>query len=63
MKRIVLTCRCGATATFEDGTGTYVKDGGGPDDRGRVYMIEKWADQWRDEHRAHAMFPSTKEGT
>jgi hypothetical protein len=49
--RIDFTCSCGEGATFEDDKGTYINGGGTPDERGRVFVIQRHADDWLADHR------------
>lgn len=51
MKRITLSCSCGASIVLEDATGTYAYargESGGP--RMRKFQIETFADDWLDRH-------------
>jgi len=45
-----LKCKCGSSAVFNDDRGKYINPGGHPDDKGRTYRIEVWADEWLDRH-------------
>lgn len=50
MKRIEHVCSCGASVTFEDVSCSYLCSGGHADERGRVYRVEKWSDDWLHLH-------------
>uniref|UniRef100_A0A6M3JQZ0 Uncharacterized protein n=1 Tax=viral metagenome TaxID=1070528 RepID=A0A6M3JQZ0_9ZZZZ len=49
--KIELKCKCGDSLMIEDEKGTYINDGGKPDDKGRKFLIEVRADEWREQHR------------
>lgn len=50
-KVIKLSCSCGASIEIVDHVGTYLQTGGGCDDNGRCFVIDKQADDWLDRHQ------------
>ena len=49
--RIKMTCLCGEWMSIDDDRGTYINDGGKPDEHGRVFVIQKYADDWLIKHK------------
>jgi hypothetical protein len=49
-KQVEVHCRCGSWAAFKDGQGSFINNGGSPDARGRVFLIEVRVDEWLDRH-------------
>jgi hypothetical protein len=37
--------------SIDDDRGTYINDGGKPDEHGRVFVIQKYADDWLIKHK------------
>ena len=51
MQRIELQCKCGASIILEDCKGSYLKDGGKRDEKGRIFIIERLSDEWQEKHQ------------
>lgn len=47
-----MKCVCGCEVTLEDGRGTYINKDGVTDAFGDVFLVEKRAREWREEHKA-----------
>jgi hypothetical protein len=45
---IKLKCKCGAEIEMNDSY--FINGGGKPDEHGRVFLIEKRADEWLERH-------------
>ena len=43
-------CPCGASFSCKDDSGTFINEGGGKDDKGRILVIEVKADDWLELH-------------
>ena len=51
MKKIQLKCKCGSEINLVDEQGSYLRKGGERDEKGRLFLIERQADDWLDRHR------------
>lgn len=48
--KIIKKCQCGTFAVFNDPRGTYITPGGYPDEKGRLFYVEKIAEEWEENH-------------
>ena len=49
-KRIEHKCKCGSSIIIEDTRQTYINKKGKPDNKGRIYLIDKQSDDWLELH-------------
>ena len=48
--KIELKCKCGAEIKFTDELSSYINKGGERDEKGRVFLIQEYADAWLNRH-------------
>lgn len=51
MRKVNLSCSCGAVIVLEDTSYTLIEKGGKLDNKGRKYLIDKQADEWQERHQ------------